>query len=126
MSRLSLLSLALAAALLTGASAQVQATADALRLYGEHCASCHGAARLGGVGPALLPENLGRLTHEDAAAVIADGRAATQMPAFGEQLSPTEIGALVELIYTPLPELPAWGEAQIEASRQALVESGPA
>ena len=44
------------------------------------------------------------------------------MPAFGRQLSEPEIAALVELIYTPLPELPAWGEAEIEASREVLVE----
>ena len=44
------------------------------------------------------------------------------MPAFGQRLSAAEIAALVELIYTPLPELPAWGEAEIEASREVLVE----
>ena len=120
MPRPSLLSCALAAALLTSAGAQ--ATEDALRLYGEHCASCHGAARLGAVGPALVPENLGRLKRDDAAEVIASGRAATQMPAFGEQLSETEIATLVELIYAPLAESPAWGEVEIEASREVLVE----
>jgi mono/diheme cytochrome c family protein len=30
-------------------------------LYREHCAACHGETRLGGIGPALLPENLERL-----------------------------------------------------------------
>ena len=30
-------------------------------LYQTHCASCHGPGRLGGIGPALLPENLSRL-----------------------------------------------------------------
>ncbi len=120
MLRLSLLSFGLAAVLLTGAGAQAEPTEDAGRLYGQHCASCHGAARLGAMGPALIPENLGRLQREDAAEVIASGRAATQMPAFGQQLSGTEIAALVELIYTPLPELPAWGEVEIEASREVL------
>jgi hypothetical protein len=95
--------------------------ADALAVYREHCASCHGTARLGGMGPALLPENLGRLKREDAAEVIAHGRTATQMPAFGDQLDDGAIGALVELIYTPLPELPAWEVTDIEASREVLV-----
>ena len=54
-------------------------------LYAEHCASCHGVDRLGGTGPALLPENLGRLRAKQAIAVIAGGRAATQMPAFGDE-----------------------------------------
>lgn len=31
---------------------------NAPALYGEHCAACHGADRLGGMGPALLPGNL--------------------------------------------------------------------
>jgi mono/diheme cytochrome c family protein len=120
---LSRLSFALAAILLSGAGAQAEPTAEALRLYGEHCASCHGAARLGAMGPALIPENLGRLKRDEAGKVIAHGRVATQMPAFGHQLSEPEIAALVELIYTPLPELPAWGEDEIEASREVLVES---
>ena len=53
----------------------------------QHCAACHGADRLGGMGPALLPENLGRLKPDAGAAVIAEGRAATQMPGFGDELS---------------------------------------
>ncbi len=27
-------------------------------LYRQHCAACHGADRLGAMGPALLPESL--------------------------------------------------------------------
>jgi mono/diheme cytochrome c family protein/DNA-binding beta-propeller fold protein YncE len=111
-----------AAALAACPGAQAGATGDGLTLYGEHCASCHGAARLGGMGPALLPENLGRLKREDAAEVIASGRAATQMPAFGERLNAAQVEALVELIYTPLAEAPQWGEAEIAASREVLVE----
>jgi hypothetical protein len=85
--------------------------------YAQHCASCHGGDRLGGLGPALLPQNLRRLKQGKATTVIAEGRPATQMPAFGEILLDPEIEALVELIYQPLPELPHWGEAEIAASR---------
>ena len=67
---------------------------DAPALYREHCASCHGADRLGGQGPALLPENLGRLTGARAGAVIASGREATQMPGFAQMLGKAEIDAL--------------------------------
>jgi mono/diheme cytochrome c family protein len=98
------------------------ATTDAEHLYREHCAFCHQAARLGGLGPALIPENLGRLKREDAAAVIATGRGQTQMPAFGERLSAVEINELVELIYTPLAAMPVWGRDEIAASRTVLVE----
>lgn len=91
--------------------------ADAGALYQRHCASCHGTDRLGGVGPALLPENLGRLKPAEALKVIRDGRPATQMPAFGQALAADEIKALAELVYTPVSPLPAWGENEIRASR---------
>jgi mono/diheme cytochrome c family protein/DNA-binding beta-propeller fold protein YncE len=90
---------------------------DSGALYAEHCAVCHGAGRLGGQGPALLPENLRRLRKAEAAKVIAEGRAATQMPGFAEHLSRAEILALNALIYTPLAQPPRWGAAEIEASR---------
>lgn len=85
--------------------------------YKKHCASCHGVKRLGGMGTALLPENLGRLKREGAAKAIADGLPLTQMPAFGKKLSKEEITALVGYIYTPLPEEPVWGKAEMDATR---------
>ncbi|RMF16646.1 MAG: cytochrome C oxidase Cbb3 [Gammaproteobacteria bacterium] len=98
-----------------------QAIADAPNspeaLYTQHCAACHGVNRLGGMGPALLPENLGRLRPAKAVKVIRDGRPATQMPAFGHQLSDKQIKALAKWIYTPLPHMPDWGQSQIQASR---------
>jgi len=39
-------------------------------LYKEHCAACHGETRFGGIGPALLPENLARLRKPEALKVI--------------------------------------------------------
>jgi DNA-binding beta-propeller fold protein YncE len=94
-----------------------RAQPDGAALYGEHCVACHGETRLGGTGPALLPESLGRLRAEAATAVISDGRAGTQMPAFGEVLSEQETAALVAFIYRPPPEPPNWGEPEIAASR---------
>jgi cytochrome c553/DNA-binding beta-propeller fold protein YncE len=90
---------------------------DAAGLYSEHCASCHGADRLGGQGPALLPEALGRLMGPRAAAVIAQGREATQMPAFGSALGKAQVDALAAYIATPLATVPVWGEREIAASR---------
>ncbi len=92
-------------------------------LYGTHCASCHGADRLGGSGPALLPENLGRVSRDKAQAVIRAGRAATQMPAFAGILTDTEQASLTELIFTPLAEVPVWGEAQIRASHVLVTDA---
>lgn len=92
--------------------------------YQQHCASCHGADRLGAIGPALLPENLGRLSKSAAAEVIANGRPATQMPAFGDRLLATQIEHLVEHIYTPLAHVPDWDLNAMQASRIVNHPSG--
>ena len=99
------------------AMAQLAEAADAPAAYKQHCAVCHGPDRLGGVGPALLPENLARLRKPEAEKVIREGRPATQMPSFSQQLSDAEIKALVEYAYTPITPMPVWGEAEIKASR---------
>lgn len=87
--------------------------------YAEHCASCHGAARLGGAGPALLPVSLARSSPEKAAQVIRAGRPATQMPAYAGLLSEAEIAALAAHLFTEPATPPVWGEAEIRASRSA-------
>lgn len=89
---------------------------DAAALYQQHCATCHGADRLGGMGPALLPENLSRLKKPQAERLIAQGRPATQMPGFAGTLTPREIARLAEYVYAPPRERPVWGEAEIRAS----------
>ncbi len=97
--------------------------APAETLYREHCASCHGADRLGAIGPALLPENLGRLPRTEATMLIKNGRPASQMPALGAKLTEAQIQALVDLVYTPLPQVPSWGLAEIDASRVVHADS---
>ncbi len=97
---------------------------DAPRLYAEHCASCHGAGRLGGIGPALLPENLGRLKREEAIATIRDGRVATQMPGFRDKLAAEQVAQLAELIYEPLPQVPRWDMADIRGSHVLHLKPG--
>jgi hypothetical protein len=94
-------------------------------LYQSHCAACHGANRLGGMGPALLPENLARLKKADAAKMIRDSRPGVQMPAFRDTLSAEEIDRLVARVYSPLDPAPRWGEAEIRASR-VVHEAKPA
>ncbi len=91
--------------------------ADGGKLFAEHCAQCHGPDRLGAMGPALLPGNLHRLKKNRAAAVIANGLPATQMPAFAGKLTAAQIDLLVETIYAPPAQTPVWGEAQVRASR---------
>jgi len=87
------------------------------RLYTEHCAACHGVDRLGGTGPALLPQSLERLRRPAAVRAIAKGRVATQMPGFEEKLSATEIEGLTSWLYAATTRVPEWREAEIRASR---------
>ena len=110
--------MALAALACLALSQAASAAGPGERAYQAHCAECHGAERLGGLGPALLPGNLKRLKPAKAKTVIAEGRPATQMPAFGDRLAPEEIEDLVTLIYRPPAEEPVWGEPEIRASRE--------
>ncbi len=87
---------------------------DGEALYQGYCAVCHGTDRLGGTGPALLPENLRRLSKDDAYTAIGEGLAATQMPVFGDVLDSEQITALVDYIYEPLDEVPQWRIAEME------------
>ncbi len=90
---------------------------DPPTLYIAHCARCHGADRLGGTGPALLPGNLGRVSRKRAGEAIRGGLPATQMPAFAATLDRASIESLVEYVYTPLAVQPTWDVAAIDASR---------
>lgn len=86
-------------------------------LYAQHCARCHGAQRLGAIGPALLAQSLERLPPAEAQAVISKGHQATQMAAFAALLKPEEITQLVQWIYSPVQPPPQWSDADTRASR---------
>ena len=90
--------------------------ADTMGLYAKHCASCHGSDRLGGSGPALLPQNLRRLRPKAAIEVVSKGRMQTQMPGFDHLLSEDEIKTVVDYIYQKPPEMPQW---PLESIRQS-------
>lgn len=108
----------IAAALLLLAPVAPSAQApDAAALYATHCVACHGVQRLGGMGPALLPQSLERLRKDDALKVMREGRPASQMPAFGDKLQPAELAALAAWIYTPVEPAPRWADDDIRASR---------
>ena len=115
--RFAALTLAVTASLPSGA-------AEPVALFNQHCAACHGNDRLGGIGPALLPDNLARLRKPEAEKVVREGRPATQMPAFGSQLSAAEVKSLVDYVYSPVTPMPVWGEKEIRASRIEHVAPG--
>ncbi|WP_415246272.1 cytochrome D1 domain-containing protein [Thauera sp.] len=89
---------------------------DVSALYAQHCAACHAPDRLGGMGPALLPDNLSRLRKPEALKIVAEGRTATQMLGFAGQLNKDEIAALVDWIYSPVEPPPRWTDEDIRAS----------
>ncbi len=99
---------------------------DARDLYTRHCAVCHAETRLGGTGPALIPETLGRMFGPRLEAVIAEGRIATQMPGFADFLSADEITAVAAYLAEPLAEPPVWTALDIAATREMRVDHTPA
>ncbi len=119
------LTAAVAAALLA-VLAGPGAAADPAQDYADYCAACHGDNRLGAQGPALIPETLKRMRGPKVATVIRKGRPATQMPAFGDVLDESRIAALAAWLKTPLAEQPAWGAAEIAASRRMNPDYAPA
>jgi mono/diheme cytochrome c family protein len=112
--------------LLLAAPAVAQTAPDAAALYQTHCASCHGETRLGGLGPALIPQNMGRLRGPAISKVIAGGRNATQMQGFADVLKPDEIDALTAFVSKPLDNTPVWGATEISATRVIWRKPDPA
>lgn len=116
MNKVRLSTLILACSLLLPSLAAANDEMGTEALYQQHCAGCHGGDRLGGMGPALLPENLSRLKQDQAEKVILNGRPATQMPGFETTLSQATVAALANFIYQPPAVSPRWGRTEITNS----------
>lgn len=101
---------------LTTESLTIEQAKNTLKNYQQHCAQCHGAQRLGAMGPALLPQNLSRLKKPAATDVITNGRMATQMPGFANQLDPQAVEQLVRYIYSTPEADPHWDITSIKNS----------
>ncbi|EPX78556.1 Nitrite reductase associated c-type cytochorome NirN [Litoreibacter arenae DSM 19593] len=102
------------------------AQADPAQDYATSCAECHGSDRLGGIGPALIPETLSRMRGPNLENVIAVGRPSTQMPAFEDELEVAAIAALADYLKTPLETEPEWTPEQIAATREMDADYVPA
>jgi cytochrome c55X len=72
--------------------------AQLLYLLKHDCGSCHGMTRKGGLGPALLPENLHDFPVEFLVTTILDGRPGTPMPPWRGELSAADARWLVEAL----------------------------
>ncbi|MCB1725136.1 MAG: cytochrome c [Gammaproteobacteria bacterium] len=90
----SLISLLAAAALAAGPDAHRQA--ELRHLLEQDCGSCHGLTLRGGLGPALLPENLAGKPDAFLVQTILDGRPGTAMPPWRPLISETDAGWLVQ------------------------------
>ena len=64
--------------------------AELANLLVQDCGSCHGLRMRGGLGPALLPENLAGRSDAMLVATIMHGRHGTAMPAWRALLSEEE------------------------------------
>ncbi|MFD2229002.1 cytochrome D1 domain-containing protein [Alkalimarinus sediminis] len=107
---------AVAAGQKTKSISAAEVSPETIQLYKDNCGDCHGANRTGAMGPALLPENLSRLRMKKAVDVIKNGRAATQMPAFSQQLDDKQISALASYVFSKPDVAPTWTEKDIQAS----------
>ncbi len=107
-------------------AAPAAAAPDAKALFSENCASCHAESRLGGTGPALIPETLGRMMGPKLEAVIAAGRPGTQMAGFAGNLTGEDITAIALYLAEPVADVPAWGADQINATREMVADYAPA
>ncbi|WP_335945158.1 cytochrome D1 domain-containing protein [Pseudomonas sp. G166] len=116
----------LASLLWFGAAQSAGATASGLesaeRDYQQHCQQCHGVNRIGGTGPALLPQSLSRIKPAEVRQVIENGRPASQMAAFGAVLEPARIDALALYLQRPLAVEPTWNDNDIRQSHRVLAD----
>ncbi|MBT4888478.1 MAG: cytochrome c [Rhodospirillales bacterium] len=70
--------------------------AELLNLLVQDCGSCHGLTMKGGLGSALLPENMIERDSEFLADIILEGIPETPMPPWKSQLSREEALWIVE------------------------------
>lgn len=78
--------------------------AELVRLVRQDCGSCHGMTLKGGLGPALLADNLRDKPAEGLAATIYYGRPGTAMPPWQRFMTEAEAGWIVQKLMTEFPQ----------------------
>lgn len=105
----------------------VLASPDGVTLYTRHCAACHGAKGMGGVGvPLALPGLQATVDDNYLRLTIRLGRPGRVMPAFS-QLTDQNIAAIVQQVRSfgnSPPALPAVKPPQGDAGRGAKIFAG--
>ncbi len=96
--KLCMLSLLLPATLLADNTIPRHRQQELKNLLIQDCGSCHGLTMKGGLGPALLPENLLGKPSSFITDTILDGRPGTAMPAWRPLLSRQEAEWLTKML----------------------------
>lgn len=76
---------------------------ELVRLVRQDCGSCHGMTLRGGLGPALLPDNLRDKPADSLVATIVGGRPGTPMPPWRQFLSEDEARWIVDQLMREFP-----------------------
>lgn len=82
---------------------------ELIHLVRQDCGSCHGMSLKGGLGPALLPENLAGKPTEGLVAIVLHGRPGTAMPGWSAFLSEPEAEWLVARLRDGFPPMALGG-----------------
>lgn len=77
--------------------------AELVTLVRQDCGSCHGLTLKGGLGPALLPENLKDMPADSLKAVILQGRPGTAMPPWHRFMNDAEAQWIVSNLQKGFP-----------------------
>lgn len=64
----------------------------------QDCGSCHGLRMLGGLGPALTPQDLADKPKESLVATVIHGRPGTAMPPWSALLTEEEASWMIDLL----------------------------
>ena len=99
-----LIGLSLLSGVAFAAEPDAQRQKELVHLVRQDCGSCHGMTLKGGLGPALLPENLRDKPAEGLAATIYYGRPRTPMPPWSPFRSEAEAAWIVDKLMTHFPE----------------------
>ncbi len=86
----------LSAAVAGAADIPQERQTELANLLKQDCGSCHGLRFKGGLGPALLPENLSGKSDAALVDTILNGRPGTAMPPWRDFLSAAEASWLLQ------------------------------
>ncbi|MHA1113558.1 MAG: c-type cytochrome [Alphaproteobacteria bacterium] len=103
--------LALAALMLAAVTASAEPAPERrdelLYRLRQDCGSCHGMTLKGGLGPSLLPDDIGWRSDEVLADIVLNGVPDTPMPPWAFEITPEEALWLVRQLKSGVPDAPA-------------------